>query len=461
MRHLRRPVALPVACLLVGVLLAGLLGCDFSEYEITLTPQGSSMDRSLTATYHSDEDDSPFPAEQAAALAELYDEQLEAENPQTVAFRGRFAGQMPSDIGGAGEYVVYETRFGDAFVYSEQFRGTDEPTQFFDVYFAWVDEVIDLLNDALEDELGHMPAWKQLEAVMDTDVRKDLKDLGVYYYLALNQPQMLWDPDADDEAMLEQMGMRVLQYLVTHGYFTAEQLPMLTREFAGDEGDAAIVAFTIEAVRHKAGIDDEAFLEALRDLLLSPDKLGMDIAGDGSESDVDDDDLSTFPEPPLEFGLGPEDKLAVTLLLPDGANLVNSNGLVIEETATVTWEDDLPQADVADYLPVFCYAMWTVSNSDSQIQHLGKVALTGDDLFAYALWRNALTPLEAAEWEAVVTALSPDDETAIDTLRNFRFSDEPLTDTEDNPVRSNAEQGVNLLLSALVDEPEEPSDMEE
>ena len=465
------------AHLLAAILLLAPIGCDHKEYTVELTPQGHSIDRTLTAMIISDDGSKPFPAEETAAFADLYSEALETENDQTVSFQGRFTREMPDDIGGEGNYIVYETVLGDGVVYSEQFRGSDEPARFFGEYFAWADQVVDILIGWLETELGDTAGWDEFETFLDTDIRSDLKDLGVYYYLGANRPQMLWEAEVEADPFVEQVFARVLQYLLTHDYFTVEQFPLLTRAFdAGDELDEQLATLVTDILRRKAGIDDEALLTALHDLLRDTEKMEVSLgeyitvnvpltedADEPSDSDDSDEDAPpSLPAPPIEFGFGPQDKLSLTLNLPNGAAVVNTNGLGVEGTpAAVTWSTDLPEKDLADYLPVLCFATWALPNEAGQTQHLGKVALTGEELFSYALWRNSLTPQEAIEWDAAIEALSPDDEASVDALGTFRFSHEQMTDPDGAPTQPQADQGIHLLLSAMENDTDDGDDPEE
>jgi hypothetical protein len=454
MRQRRR---LPVVCLLACVLLAGLIGCDHEEYEIELAPQGASMHRFLTAKHVPLNGDSTFPAAKATALARIYPEQLETEDDRTVAFRGEFVEQMPNDIGGKGEYVVYETAFGNAYAYSEQFRGEDKPSLFLEAYFEWSDQTVDILKGWLETELGETAGWEKFESFLDTHVRSDLKDMGVYYFIAVNQLQVATGTEADEETLAEQLAFRMVQYFVAHDYITPEQVPGITRLFTMNEQDeAAIAGILVDIVRRKAEIDDEEFLTALHELFSDTKRLDVSLSdyvtvnvpmtgGDADEGDS----TPTLPAPPIGMTFLPQDKLSLTLRLPHNANLVNANGQIDEDSGTVTWSSDLPDKDVAELLPVHCFAAWTVADTDAQTTHLGGTPLFGEKLLMYAMWRNSLAADEAAEWNAVIAALSPDDEASVAALRDFRFSNEPLEDAEGNPVDSDARGGIELLMSVI------------
>jgi hypothetical protein len=58
------------------------------------------------------------------------------------------------------------------------------------------------------------------------------------------------------------------------------------------------------------------------------------------------------------------------------------------------------------------------------MEHFGEVALSGENLIEYCLWRSALEPVQGAEWDTLVANLRPGEQLT-NFINNFRFSGEP------------------------------------
>jgi hypothetical protein len=112
------------------VLLAVLLtGCSRNHYEIQLIPRGDTLERELTfyRAKGTDTNGVPvyqnFPEDQRAAIAKHYPSGTLHGDGRRHVVRGKFAGTMPADIGGAGNWINYTNSLGTAAIYAERFSG--------------------------------------------------------------------------------------------------------------------------------------------------------------------------------------------------------------------------------------------------------------------------------------------------------------------------------------------------
>ena len=89
----------------------------------------------------------------------------------------------------------------------------------------------------------------------------------------------------------------------------------------------------------------------------------------------------------------------------------------------VVWDSHIGDRTNTTHLPVSCYASWAQANEAFQKDHLGKVALTGDELTQYCLWRSSLDMQQGSEWDIFFSGLKPGTE-LLEKLDAFRFSSE-------------------------------------
>jgi hypothetical protein len=90
------------------------------------------------------------------------------------------------------------------------------------------------------------------------------------------------------------------------------------------------------------------------------------------------------------------------------------------------------------------------ADEEFQKEHLGKVALTGDELMQYCLWRSSQDTHSGAEWDDFLAGLKPGTR-LMERLDSFRFSsevDQVVTNKYQNtPIPSAYPRG--LLKSGL------------
>jgi hypothetical protein len=137
----------------------------------------------------------------------------------------------------------------------------------------------------------------------------------------------------------------------------------------------------------------------------------------------------------IEMFGNPPDHLAVRLSLPSPP--LHTNGRWDDALKQVVWNTDIQGRTNVTCLPVLCYASWAQADGEFQKAHFGKVALTGDELTQYCLWRSAQNTERGGEWDAFLATLQPG-AGLMKKLDRFRFSGET------DQVTTNGEQSVPL-----------------
>lgn len=420
-------------------------GCPRNQYFVELKPKGDVMQRTLTF-YREDGVNTntglpnyqAFDAGELAAITALYPAPgLTNEGLRYIA-RGEFIKELPNDMGGAGSYTHLTNSLGEANLYVERFRGSDDLAGMTERRFEAADQLTDVLLGWSRMQLGGEPGYDQLHRFLDVDFRRDLKNLGAYCWegqLAGN-----YTTNADDE-----LAVRFGQYLIEHGYLTINEVPAVFGEVEGDDSQA-LMHRVQRLVARKMGVPDtkpvpaalaflgdEATMEKSLDKYLTGTDLYQARLKQWAEDKKQKPDLKQ-PEPSevlnkpigdlLEFDLfGQPDHLTVRLSLSTPP--LHSNGRWDETLKQVIWESDIEGRTNAEHFPFFCYANWVQPDDQFQKKHFGRVILAGDDLTHYCLWRGGQDEPHGAEWDAFVAGLKPDRELA-GKIDAFRFADEPV-----------------------------------
>ena len=372
-----------------------------------------------------------------AAITALYPAQGLTNNGERHVVRGEFTNELPPDVGGAGDYTNLTTSLGEAGFYVERFRGNDDLTGMTERRFQAADQLADLLVGWSGMELGREPGYDRLRQFLDVDFRRDLKNLGAYWWegqLAGN-----YKTNASEEFVV-----RFGQYLIERGYFTMQEIPGLFGAGSGDNPQALLRRMQ-RLVAGKMGVPETepvpaslAFLADEETLAKSFDKY---LAGTDFyraklkqwEEDKKSKPDAKQPEPSevandavgllVGFDLfGQPDRLAVRLSLP--AAPVHSNGRWDKALQQVVWETDIEERTNASHFSFFCYASWAQANRAYQKKHFGKVVLTGDELTQYCLWRSSQDVQRGGEWDAFLAGLQPGNG-LVKRLVAFRFPGEP------------------------------------
>ncbi len=442
-------------------------GCPHNQYIVQLKPQGNSIERTLVF-YREDGVNTntgtpnyqPFDAAELAAITSLYPAQGLTNDGGRHVVRGKFTNELPDDVGGAGAYTNLTTSLGEAGFYVERFRGNDNLAGMTERRFKAADQLANLFVGWSRMELGREPGYDKLRQFLDLDLRRDLKNLGAYCWEG--QLAGSYKTNANEE-----FTVRFGQYLFERGYFTVGEIPGLFRAASGDDSQALLRQIQ-RLVARKMGVPetkpvpaslgflgDETTMEKSFDKYLAGTALYRAKLKQWEKDKKLKPDLKR-PEPSevagdafgslVEFDLfGKPDHLAVRLSLPSSP--VHSNGRWDEALKQEVWETDIEDRTNASHFPFFCYASWAQADQEYQKEHFGKVALTGDELTQYCLWRSSQDKQEGDEWDAFVASLQPGIG-LVEKLDAFRFPDEPAQ-AGTNKIPSSSAYPRELLKTAL------------
>ena len=458
-----------------AALALALASCEHDKYAIEMTPQGDRMLRKITVS-HTGSDDKPAPVaqEQIDAVQKFYETRLTEPDALEHTFEGAFRRRLPADIGGAGYYLHYVSRMGAASVYSERVRGRDDQAGLVAERMAQTDRCVDHLVAWFARQLVDAEGLGALRTWMDTDLRRDLKNLVLNAWMA--QAGRVWAAEQDPG---QQMTMRSLQYLAERGYFAPEEVPQVSRavmELVGPKSSARLFFWIRRVIATKMGVprgepvpeslaflaDMETAKASLEAYLRGTDEFKRQLQDweeakktDAEAEEPDPWKLVAVPNTlPLNFGFGDKrDDVGASLVL--GVEPWLTNGTPDAEKKRLL-RCNTRMAKEGDAMPPVWYAMWTHPDEAFQMKHFGKAVLAGSDLHWYCIWRAGLTEGEAKEWDAFVDGLEPGPELK-DALEAFRFSGEPATprEGEDKPPPSHAAVAVDLITSNLSAEADE------
>jgi hypothetical protein len=444
---------------LAAVAAAPLLGlaCVPSpdEYTIEMTPRCRAVSRSISVTLPGSQP-TTAQSQMLDRIRAAYSESLPTTQERETIRRGMFGSRLPNDVGNAGTYLGIETRMGTAVFYVERFRGNDDVCGEFQRRLAMTDRLIDLMIGFLREQVKDPKGAAVLTGLLDGEVRKDARNVVLYYWMADVQAHTTTMPSMNpyNDAMA-----RVTQYLVDHGYAKPESLPTLYRATTNEQA----APFLREIIAAKTGASRET-VAAWMSFMDDPDAAGKAFAEYLTKTDeykkllaetpaTQPDTQPSEPDPfdvltnliPLRIQPEyPEDLLLVRMNTTTRPNA--SNGEYVEgdgETPAapgVVWKLQLPRLpdpkpkQLSDP-PQIIWALLATPNDDYQRSHLGEVKCDGNNLLEYCLWYRSLSDAERAQWDKAIEALTP--ETA-QSLRKFTFAG-----AADDKY---AQKGINLVL---------------
>ena len=451
-------------------------GCDHDVYEIEMSPHDKQLNRRLTVWRTGSEQEGQFTELSAEALKAVRKAYPGAEPKQDrgkLIFEATFTGQTPDDVGGAGRFTQYTSKMGSAWVYIERFRGNDAPADVLADSLAAADRLTDVLIGWLQTEFGKHKDFAALRTFIDKRLRSDLKNLSVYSYLAANGTRGNWldDEDVHGTAAGEVVG-RIAQYFLERGYFTLEDAPAISRALNAKGGEelSRIAAFVTRRICELAGIPDSGLRESLAKLLGSDEKAKKSLnaylvttpehkAALAKWRKQTQTDTTTKPDEPdpgnvmehlaeqmvhFDFRIAPD---TVSVRLKTAARPAQTNGLWDEKTGTVSWRAPLTdRGKKTGQLPEICYAVWARPYDKFQKKHLGNVALKGNELFDYCLWRAGLNDAEAKRWNALLGDLKPGKNLEAQLRRFGTAASQPAKGQQPMPY---LERGTDLITQAL------------
>ncbi len=438
-----------------------LTGCPHNEYIVQLQPHGNTIERTLVF-YRADGENTngvpnyrDFDTNELAAITALYPTHGRTNQGQRYTIRGEFTNALPGDVGGAGTYTNLTTSLGEVGFYVERFRGNDDIAGMAERRGKAADRLADLVVNWSRMELGREHGYDKLRHFLDVDFRRDLKNFSEYWWAG----QLVNNYQTN---AAEEFGVRFGQYLFERGYVSLGDLPSLVGGATGDDSQALVMYRLIQRlVARKMGVPESAPVPAslafLADGSTMEKSFDKYVAGTDfyhaalkkwkaekkkkpdlkplEAKDVASDMFGGASEDLIDFKLFDDSKadhLVVRLALPSAP--AHSNGRWDEALKQVVWDTDIQSGTNAVHLPVTCYANWVRADEAFQKAHLGKVALTGDDLLKYCLWRSGLDAQRGGEWDAFLAGLQPGGGWWRQ-LDAFRFSGEPAQVDTNSPQK--------------------------
>ena len=428
-------------------------GCPHNDYTIELKPRGNVMERTLVFycadgvnTNTGAPDYKTFDAVELAAITALYPASGLTRDGQRQVVRGEFTNTLPPDVGGTGAFTNLATSLGEAGFYAERFRGNDDPAGLTEKHFKAADQLADSIVGWSQAELGREPGYGQLHQFLNVNLRHDLKNLSLYWWEG--QLVSSYKTNASEEFTI-----RFCQYLIERGYFTLGEIPNIFNNGSPDDPQPLLRRIQ-RLVADKMGVPETepvpAALTFLADKTMLENSFSNYLAGTEAyrarlkewENDKNPKPDAVPPNPTDmvgdafrmlidldQFGDTP-DHLAVRLALPRPP--LQSNGRWDEALKQVAWDTDIEGRTNATRLPVFCYAIWGQANEEFQKAHFGKVALAGDNLTQYCLWRTDQDVRHGSEWDKFLEDLKPGPE-LMKRLDAFRFPGEPVQAVTNQP----------------------------
>ncbi len=459
-------------CYFAALLAIAAVGCDYDKYEIELTPRGHQIERKLsTWTATENNGKKQIADDKLARLTELYGKSRSQRNSAVQEFSDTFKGQMPQDLHNAGWYLRYDSKMGYTCIYSERFGGQDDQAGIIQKRFDAADKLVDHLIKWFEVELAGKEGFDKLRNFMDTDFRRDVKNMASYMWMA----QVLEKHDAPDEG--QGIAFRVAHYLAERGYFSPQELPVVSRALGHltwfEPGDK-MLEFIQRLVAGKMNIakgqpipDSLAFLsnetatkQSLDAYLVTTPEYKKQLAGWQAEKKENrsadkPNPADVLTEELLSETLGFDMRWGdskVDLKLTTDSKPWMTNSVYDPAAGKIRWSVEVSEGD---HIPPICYAVWSVPDEAFQRKLFGKVVFDEDRLMEYCVWRNSLSTKEAKEWTDFLKKGFRPSPKSMERLEKFRFSDEPpwSPKDKDNGIQSYARHVLAQIRDALEGNP--------
>jgi hypothetical protein len=428
-----------------------IAGCaeEYKKYSIEMQPCDEAVERKLILSGN-------FSNQELERIAGLYERQLEH-----TTFCGKFIGNLPNDVGGAGFYACFLTNMGKTTIYSERFRGKDDLNEKIEDMKLKVDQGIDFLIGWLEYELGDDPNFDNLKVFCDKNLRQDCKN--IIYYLWLANTVEEYKSSAEEE-----FGMRAMHYLLERDYFSLQEIPLIIQRLE-DNPEEEVFRLASRFVADKMGYSDSkiaakhlAFLsdnehmeESMEKYMPTTDlykQLWEKKKRQEDDPNAEPPDINDFMAEMVgfEFDLFPP---TVEVKLACESEPFYTNGDWDEEGSQVVWS-----AGIAgnSELPTFFYNVCSDPNKQFQQEHFGRVVLGGEDLAQYCLWRKSLDEEKGKEWDTFLLSLNPTQDLE-ERVGSFQFSDYEQKRKEGNVRESDLPEKPRALILAGLKEKKQAS----
>jgi len=400
------------SCLKFIVLLLIIAGCEEYKYCIEMKPCGQGIERKLICPDN-------LPEDQRETIAKSYEKQIDPN-----IFWGMFDTNLPNDIGGAGFYTTFNTDMGQAVFYSERFRGDDNLNDTLQKLQMIADRSVDFLIGWLGYELGDDPNFVKFKAFCNENVRHDIKNIGVYFWLS-------------NITAYEETLTRIKHYMIERGYLSPEQMHL----FAASSGvdNEQILRLLRQWIADKMGYsspkiateqlgflsDAKRAEESMERYIRTTDyftktweaKKLQENDPNAEQPRIDVDEFITH-DIDLELDLFSWSNSKVEVKLACKNEPFDTNGEWNEQTNQVVWLSNIA-GDIK--LPTFFYASWSAPNRKYQVEHFGRVVLGDEALTNYCMWRENLDEGKGKEWDSFVLSLNTGEDLE-GRLNAFRFS---------------------------------------
>ena len=239
------------------ILVVFLAGCPHDCFEVEVRPAGRTFHRKLTCWHvggKNDKEVQPLSAEQLAQIGRLYPKRATPDDAKKQVFSGEFTDRTPADVGGAGYYTHFTSPLGSTSCYVERFRGNDDLESQLSQRRQAAEQLADLVVGWLTAELGRDPNFPRLKKFLDEDLRRDLKNLGVYEFTGRATED--YQKESNGEFLV-----RAGLYLCERGYFSPKEIPMLARAAVADDS-GPLLEHVQRLLARKMGVADEQPLPA-------------------------------------------------------------------------------------------------------------------------------------------------------------------------------------------------------
>lgn len=454
-RYLLASIAIAVA--------AGVMGCMELIFRVELKPKGDKITRTLTVSPKRKSPGVPLTETELTQITLAYSMEKPKGTPNKPTFTGTFDRIMPNDVGGFGRYVRRKSKMGVDVSYFERFRGNDRPGEVLEASRKAIDEITGLIIGYLETQLGKETEFPKLRKFLDTEFRKDLKNITTYMYLATAHSLMNSLFETNSAANIHGRGAvgGLMIYIIEHEYIKTSDIPLIRRASSDKEAMGKFLDIVLTRISAKAGISDATFTARLAALLKNWNKLYVSF----------DTYLLTTPQykknakawKPVKINAkrpsawelvalpllaqiqltrmtfyGHNGRIEVELSLASKPNF--TNGKWDPKQRTVSWDGPLTSSNKGiPFLPEICFALWSEPDEKFQKARFGKVILTGAKLTDYCIWRNGLTDNEAKLWDGVLTNHKPEKDLAA-SFKAAAKTAKPMPYVK---------EGLDMLLNAM------------
>ena len=438
------------SCLKFITLFIFIAGCEEYKYSIEMKPCDEGVERKLICPNDLSQDE-------RESIAKLYEKQIDPN-----VFWGRFNENLPNDVGGAGFYTTFSTNMGQVTTYSERFRGNDNLNHTLEQAQLLTDRMADFLIGWLEYELGDDPNFVNLKAFCNENLRPDLKNLIIYFWLSNILEEY-------KNGALEEMSMRMQHYAIERGYLSTKEMHLLTeadqekglrlfRQLVTDKMGYSLPGMVAERLAFLS--DGKRAEESIARYIRTTDffkqaweeKKRQENDPNAKPPEINVDDFITH-DIDFEFDFFSWSNRKIEVKLACKNEPFETNGEWDEQASQVVWRSSIAGDE---NLPTFFYASSSDPNRKYQEEHFGEVVLSNEALAEYCTWRENLDEEKGKEWDVLILSLNPSEDLE-KQVGSFRFSSEDRQKQKESDEKESdlAEKPRELILTGLKAKKEE------